>query len=254
MKLIINADDFGLSKGVNRGIIDSFTQGIVTSTTLMANSNAFEDAVSLVIKHPDLGVGVHCVLDAGKPISDPSIIQTLVKEDGTFKRFNDEMLFGINQDELKLELSAQIDKVLNTGIKISHLDSHHHLHMHPAVFETFIKIAQKYNVPIRVSNLDDLPKHQQLLNEIQVDYVVSTFEFYQENLEPSFFLNLDERNPQLDILEVMTHPAYVDDELLELSSYNSPRAIELDVLTDPITKEFIKKYTMINYHDVLKEN
>lgn len=125
-KLIINADDFGFSKSVNYGIIDSYREGILTSTTLMANTPAFEHAVELAKENPGLGVGVHLVLTFSKPLIKNA--RTIVDKNGNFYKA---FVYGtekieIDEQELYNEWDEQIQKVIESGIKPTHLDAHQH--------------------------------------------------------------------------------------------------------------------------------
>ena len=129
-KVIINADDFGYSRGINYGIIDSHRLGILTSTTIMAGMPGFDHAVHLAKENPKLGIGVHLTLTCGYPLLKD--YQTIVDENGKFKHlsfFTHDNNYDF--DEVYREWEAQIEKVLASEIKPSHLDSHHHTHSFP---------------------------------------------------------------------------------------------------------------------------
>src|SRR5277367_32488 len=137
-RLIINADDFGLTHGVNRAIAELHEAKALTSTTLMATGAAFDDAVSIALAHPTLGVGCHVVLTDGAPASPPQSIPTLLGPDGrTFRPalldFIQALLLGKNsRDDIEREARAQIQKLQNAGINVTHLDTHKHAHLFPA--------------------------------------------------------------------------------------------------------------------------
>ncbi|QUV99881.1 ChbG/HpnK family deacetylase [Chloracidobacterium sp. MS 40/45] len=150
-KLIVNADDFGMCVGVNTGILRAHQTGIVTSTTLMANGLAFDDAVARLRDAPRLGVGIHLVLLGGKPVAPPSDVRSLLGPDGTLP--NDFGLFlrrllrrELRPAEIEIEFRAQVDKVLAAGLQPTHLDSHKHTHAHPQVLEVLLRVAESYGI------------------------------------------------------------------------------------------------------------
>ena len=129
----MSADDFGLTEGINRGIIQSFNEGIVTSASLMANTPAFEHAVELARSNPDLAIGAHLNLVKGRPLQPVDKVRSLVNTEGVFytlPRFVPRLLLGrIDFTEVERELRGQMERVRNTGLKITHLDSHRHFHL-----------------------------------------------------------------------------------------------------------------------------
>ena len=131
MKLIINSDDFGYSKGHNYGILRAHTHGLLSSTTLMANGSEVLHAIDLALQHPTLDVGIHVVLDFKKPLSDPSTIPSCVDALGNFRKLSLEEVYSLELEEVKQEIEAQISFLTNQGLKLTHMDSHHHVHMHP---------------------------------------------------------------------------------------------------------------------------
>src|SRR5262249_30986689 len=122
-RLIVNADDFGLSPGINRGIIEAHRKGVVTSASLMATGDAFDDAVLLSRAHPELSIGVHLTLVEGVPVRRPADIPSLVGPDGRFAKslgaFLKVWLTGrIRPEDVGRELDAQVEKVLSRGVVI----------------------------------------------------------------------------------------------------------------------------------------
>lgn len=152
--LIVNADDFGLNASANKGIVECYRAGSVTSTTLMANGPAFEEAVGLAHENPALGVGLHFNLSWGKPVCDASRVPGLVDSDGRF--FSREalakrsLLGGLPPEEVRLELDAQIGKLRAHGIAVTHIDSHQHVHAFGAVFAAVAERCQAERLPMRV--------------------------------------------------------------------------------------------------------
>jgi len=139
-QLIVNADDLGLTPGVNRGILRAFQGGIVTSASLLVTGSAFEEAVALARQNPGLDVGLHLTLVEERAVLGREVLPTLVDEGGRFPRTSSEffrraVLGRINWDEVEREIAAQIARFQKTGLRLSHLNSHQHLHMFPPVFK-----------------------------------------------------------------------------------------------------------------------
>ncbi len=150
-RLIINADDFGLTAGVNRGIVEAQRAGLVTSATVMATSRAFDSAVAMAIAQPELAVGCHVVLVSGEPLLSPARLPTLTESNGKFRKrllaFARAALTGrISADEIAAEATAQIRKVQQAGIVVSHLDTHKHAHIFPAVLRPLLAAARACGV------------------------------------------------------------------------------------------------------------
>jgi predicted glycoside hydrolase/deacetylase ChbG (UPF0249 family) len=155
--LIVNADDFGWTAGVNRGIVEAFRNGIVTSTSLLANGAAFGEAVELFRRAAGLGVGVHLNLSEGAPVAERETVTTLLNNDGELTGGPESLLLrrarrGLQLDEVEREWDAQIQKVRDAGIEPTHLDGHKHVQMLPGLFEIALRLAKRHGVgAIRVS-------------------------------------------------------------------------------------------------------
>jgi predicted glycoside hydrolase/deacetylase ChbG (UPF0249 family) len=151
-RLIINADDFGLTQGVNRAIAELHQAKALTSATLMATGAAFDDAVALAHANPTLGVGCHVTLTDGIPVSSPQSIPTLLGADGkTFRpSLGDfvKMLLRskISEAEIEREALAQVEKLQRAGIHVTHLDTHKHTHLFPAVTRPLLRVAERCSV------------------------------------------------------------------------------------------------------------
>jgi chitin disaccharide deacetylase len=147
-RLIINADDFGLTRGINRAIAELHQANALTSATLMATGPAFDDAVAVAHANPTLGVGCHVVLTDGVPVCDPQSIPTLLGEDGKSFRpslvdFIQVLLRGrIREEEIEREALAQVQKLQRAGIHITHFDTHKHTHLFPAVARPLLRVAE----------------------------------------------------------------------------------------------------------------
>jgi len=155
-KLIVNADDFGFTTGVNTGIIRAFSDGIVTSATIMANGDAFDEAVEMARKHPGLGVGIHLALVGGSPVSSVKAIPSLVDENGLLPRtltrlFRMLVRRAVTTADLLTELRAQVRRVVEAGITPTHFDSHKHSHIHPQVMRAVSIVASEFGV-FRIRN------------------------------------------------------------------------------------------------------
>ncbi|MGD0445709.1 MAG: ChbG/HpnK family deacetylase [Edaphobacter sp.] len=151
-RLIINADDFGLTQGVNRAIEELHQAKVLTSATLMATGPAFEDAVAIAHANPALGVGCHILLTDGVPVLPPEAIPTLLGPDRkTFRPslvdFVQALLRGkISEQEIEREALAQIQKLQHARINITHIDTHKHTHLFPAVCRPLLKIAEQNSI------------------------------------------------------------------------------------------------------------
>lgn len=137
--LTVNADDFGFTRDVNAGIIEAHTRGILTSTTLMANGAAFEDAVRQAAAHPTLDVGAHLTLVGGCSVADP---------ERPLPATTSELVRAVlaRRIDVEGELDAQIRKILGSGIRPTHFDTHKHTHLLPAVLRAVAKLAERYGV------------------------------------------------------------------------------------------------------------
>lgn len=150
-KLIVNADDFGLHSEVNKGIIQGYQKGCITSTSLMPSGAAVEDACELARANPGLGIGIHLTLVAEKPVLPREKVASLLTEDGSF--YADHVAFirnylsgRIDKGQLYAECEAQIARAMSLGLNITHLDSHQHLHTLPGVTEICLELMKKYGI------------------------------------------------------------------------------------------------------------
>ena len=167
MKLIVNADDFGFSNEVNTNIIKCHLDGIVSSATILAGGGQFQEAVELAKQNKNLGIGVHLALDGPNNIGN-NYSSLLDPDTGAF--YEDIVAVkkikqgAFLQKEMIAEYSLQIEKVLNCGILVTHLDHHHHFHLYFPVLKAVIEVAKKYNIQyirpqkILFQNKTSLPK------------------------------------------------------------------------------------------------
>lgn len=151
-RLIVNADDFGLTHGINRAVAELHEAGALTSATLMASGPAFDDAVAIALSHPTLGVGCHIVFTDGMPVSHAETIPTLMGADGkTFRssllEFIAATLAGhIDPEDIIREGMAQVQKLQRAGIDVTHLDTHKHTHMLPAIAQPLLFVAERAGI------------------------------------------------------------------------------------------------------------
>lgn len=220
MKVLFNADDFGLTKGVTDGIIKAHLEGVVDSTTLMMNGLAVNYAITRAKQIPSLQVGIHLVLTWGKPIADN--VPELIKSNGTFKYTSSfQKMKEPNLFQVEKEWEAQIQAFLQTGLPLHHIDSHHHIHGWEPLKEIVLKLANKYTVPVRyVDSLKEYPEI--LLTE------TLWLDFYRDGVDDNIFEKL--RKLPYTSVEVMTHPAIIDEDLKNISSYVEKREEELAIL------------------------
>ena len=149
-KLIVNADDFGFTRGVNAGIVRAFKTGIVTSATIMANGEAFEDAVESARANPGLGVGCHLAIVGERAVAPASEVRSLAPGGilpPTLTQLVIKLARGmISTEEIVREFRAQIERIMNAGIKPTHLDTHKHSHTYPQVMEAIAQVASEFNI------------------------------------------------------------------------------------------------------------
>jgi predicted glycoside hydrolase/deacetylase ChbG (UPF0249 family) len=241
-RLIINADDFGFTRSVNAGIVHAHREGVLTATTLMANGDAFEDAVRLAFETPALDIGCHLVLVqgvsllTGRPLPDTPVrlLRTL----------------AAGQLDVYAELRAQIEKIRDTGIRLSHLDSHKHTHIVPSVFRTVVKLAREFDIPYLRLPLDHTAPFAAAVCRLADRYyrnlarhsrVQMTDHFLGFRLtgfltEETFAVAL--RRLRRGTTEFMCHPGFLGADLKTARTrLKEARLRELEALTSPRIRE-----------------
>ncbi|MHB0871529.1 MAG: carbohydrate deacetylase [Chloroflexota bacterium] len=262
--LIVNADDFGISEGVNRGIVEAHLHGILTSTTVMANMPAFDHAVELKHRHPTLAVGVHLNLTAGKPILPPSSVPDLVDGEGHFLR-GDRFLLRLSLGRIDLrqveaELSAQLERALGAALSPDHLDSHHHVHAHPLLQPMALRIALRHGLEAIRCPVDlglrgggsatarlkavGLSGLGELLRRRARRAGIATPDHFRGLALGMGFSTADLRRLFSELpdgsTELMCHPGYPDRELERQTSYCAGRASELEALLEPTHRQLLE--------------
>ncbi|MBB6715900.1 carbohydrate deacetylase [Clostridium gasigenes] len=250
MKLIVNGDDFGLTIGVSKGIIDAMKNGIMTDTTAMANMPHFEESIKMAKENGINEMGVHLNLTCGKPILSQIEVASLVTEDGNFYKKPNYMPKEIDMDELEKELRAQISKFISTGMKLNHIDGHHHFYIfNESVFRLVLSLAREFNVPVRCPSSE----YMHIVKEFNIkspDIMIG--DFYEGNANEDYLIKRLKELNSLDIVEVMAHPAIIDEELENISSYLNYRTIELNALKSEAIKKFVKgnKIKLIKFSQI----
>lgn len=229
-QVIINADDFGMTPGVTAGILYAHQFGLVTSTTAMVNTPFSKEALELARQHPNLGVGLHFVLDAGRPVS--GAVPSLVDKEGAFLKGED-LKNTAKKEDIKAELIAQLELLLQWHPPVTHIDSHHHQHVHiPQALEAVLEVAEAYQLPVRSFS------ETRWENISGPDYLCHDF-YGEENVQFSFLQDVLTSTKD-GVTEIMCHPAFLDTWLLERSSYTDVRIKELALLTDANIKRLLQ--------------
>lgn len=254
--LIVNSDDYGISKGVNRGILEAHHRGIVTSTTVMINMPAAAPGLDEALRSaPKLGLGLHFNLSFGKPVS--SNVPSLVTDEGRFVSSFDELMDKITRfeaDDLERELTAQFQRfVALSGRVPDHFDAHHgSTYYHPAAYAVMIRLAQEHRLPIRwhgemelghiTTNADGqlAARLQAIVNQYgqprQPDHFLNPI-FSFDSLERSELLKAGLRKVPVGFSEMLVHVGYA--EGLE-EAYTFQREQELAAVTDPSVKALVQ--------------
>jgi predicted glycoside hydrolase/deacetylase ChbG (UPF0249 family) len=235
--LIVNADDFGLTPGVSRGILEAGATGIVTSTTVMVNRPIDPELIAR-LESSGLGAGLHLNLTLGTPIADPRRVPSLVDRDGRFIRDPREAAARADKDEARIELGNQIDAFRALlGRFPTHLDSHHHVGRHEPILELVFDFARAIKVPVRTQD-GQVRAAARGLKIRTPDHFIG-----EADSEPywSAARVLEHlRTLPAGVTEFMTHPGYFDDDLA-YSRYGAQRESELAGLTDPRARELVAR-------------
>jgi hopanoid biosynthesis associated protein HpnK len=149
MNLIITADDFGRSSEINAAVVIAHKQGVLTSASLMVGGDAFDEAVTIARRIPTLAVGLHLVVVDGKPVLPPEQLSRVVDDRGFFPdapvRLGLRYFFdSVARAQIEAEIAAQFEKFAQTGLRLSHVDGHQHLHLHPTIFPLLVSLAARY--------------------------------------------------------------------------------------------------------------
>jgi predicted glycoside hydrolase/deacetylase ChbG (UPF0249 family) len=271
-RLIVNADDLGLSAGVNRGIIECATRGIVTSASVMVNTPGFDDAIARAgTDAPSLGLGLHLNLIVGTPVSRvPTLTDPATGRFWSFAVLLRRASFGqVLAADVARETEAQLGRLRHAGVHVTHLDSHRHTHIHAAIWPAVVDAAARAGVGIirvprepvgtnvgnwRATATKLLLGASRLLAGAHAPRQVDRFVGISMQGVPDFRAQvlhaLDAVRP--GTTELMVHPGYVDDTLREQDGYLAPREAEVRALTSPEVREMIaaRGITLSTFADV----
>ena len=280
-RLIINADDFGVSEEVNEAVIRAYKEGVLTSASLMVTGAAFEQAVRLAKENPGLAVGIHLVTVVGKSVLSHSEIPHLVNRERSFS--NNPTAAGLKyyfspsaRRELRRELAAQFEKFHSTGLPLSHIDGHLHLHVHPVIFKAALDLGAKYGtrrmrVPEEERRLalefDSAGVVQKTIHALLFGGLAK---YMKKELKARGFLfpervygnlqsgRMSERyflyaleNLSAETSEIYFHPAvYADERLLDY--HERQCSIEFEALTSSSVKQRVQELgvKLTNYFDI----
>jgi predicted glycoside hydrolase/deacetylase ChbG (UPF0249 family) len=273
-KLIINADDFGLHRDVNLGIIEAYRHGMVCSTSLMVNGPAVDHAVHLAAENPGLEIGLHLNLSAYQCVAQPSKLNSLVDPTGNFvlqKYHAYEALLHLQKmicsqpkvlKQIAFEFSAQVEKFLDLGLKIGHVNVHQYLSLiHPKITEIYCDLIRQLEVPGRglcFPMLDFLPlsseEHAEIFRQLgspglhTTDHSISNLADAQDQ-KPLFAdysaqilkkLGQLAGSPTVRVVELITHPGIISETVLNLDNYAWARELEWRLVTDLEIKKTLK--------------
>jgi chitin disaccharide deacetylase len=287
-RLIVNADDFGLTPGVNRAIVKAHCEGVVTSCTLMANVGGFNDAVQLAETAPRLSVGCHVVLVDGTPLSNGSEIPSLTagvdrQLEKSISAFAFRVIRGkISASEVEREAAAQIRKVQAAGIEVSHVDTHKHAHIFPQVLKPLLRAARACGIRairnpfgrVGFSGVATRPKLWKRYGELMLlnPFSRSFLQRVKEEgivtpdgslgvaatgvLDEALFRSILEYLPE-GTWEFVTHPGYNDSDLDRIGTrLRDSREVELRLLTSPSIRAELKQQgiELISYRELLRSS
>ena len=290
-RLIVNADDFGFTRGVNAGILRAFERGVLTSATLMANGDAFDEAVAMAKANPRLGVGVHLVAVGGRPVAAPSEIPSLVDADGLLPRTLTDLIKmlargRVRAEHIEREFAAQVGRVRRAGVAPTHLDSHKHSHTQPLVMTALARVADAFNVravrnpfeswraPLITGKAARARRGVYLKQAMMSAAVAPRARAFQRIARehglraPDFFCGvrltglLDAEAVRRVVeglrdgtTELMCHPALYDDELEQAATrLKRERQHELEALTDESVRRSVNAQgvRLINYQELIE--
>jgi hopanoid biosynthesis associated protein HpnK len=289
-QLIVNADDFGLTAGVNRAIVEAHRDGVVSSATLMASGAAFNDAVEVARALPRLSVGCHVVLTDGAPVSPPGAVDTLLAiRSAEPERFYSSLsafaaratLGGFDREQLVAEITAQIRKIQATGLEVTHLDSHKHAHIFPEILAAMLRAARICGVrairspfvPMKAIMAQQFAGKRALLKRYGQVRILNTFARHFRRQTPRAGIRAPDgvigviETGLLDAIllrqaltslpegtwELVCHPGYADADLRAVHTrLVEAREWERNLLTSPELKDFLEKQEIrvISYREM----
>lgn len=256
MKLIINADDFGLTVNVSRGILEGMMNGVITDTSAIVGTCAFYESAKMALSQGITEMGLHCLLTMGKPILPKEQLKTLVNDEGYFYTREEFLKKEVDLKEVKMELTAQVERFLSTGLKLNHIDTHHcFMNKSKEMADLFIDFAKQYDVPLRNEASRLKTKENQLY--FQESKIRLTDFLYFNRGEPYHTIEnvlqfLKYALEKYQCVEIGCHPGYSDDILRDIDILNDDREKELKVFMSKDIKMFIREnhISLITYSEL----
>lgn len=283
-QLVITADDFGLSTGVNAAVEKAWQEGILTNASIMPGAAAFEQAVKIAKRNPGLQIGLHLTLVHGNSVLSNDKIPNLVNTSGEFS--NNPVKTGMRYffdkniyKQLKNEIEAQIQKVVDAGIPISHIDGHLNIHLHPTIFAFLVDLMPHYGITSFRLSQERLRHNLQFDQERKLGKTVERFIFgkltdqarpelkalgirYAEEVKgvlnsgrmtEEYILNIIE-NLQDGLTEIYFHPGILPDTEISRRMPHYKHQEELAAITSPAIRQRLKelKVTVQNYRGDIK--
>ncbi|MDZ8054791.1 MAG: hopanoid biosynthesis-associated protein HpnK [Aulosira sp. ZfuVER01] len=279
--VIINGDDFGFSAGVNQAIIQAYEQGVLTSTSLMVTGDAAEEAIAWARNHPNLAVGLHLVLVCGRAVLPPSQIPHLVDPKGNFS--DSPLIAGLRYqfhpaacEELRQEIRAQLEKFRDSGLPLSHVDGHLHLHTHPVILRILTELSQEFGIRVIRLPSEELQfnlklDRRNLITKLVWSGVFGRLRSYGESLLKSHSIKYADRvygllqtssmtekyllglipQIQADLVEIYSHPAVINTGE-PLNGPSGSGAAELSALLSEHVRQSLTTngFELTNYHRV----
>ncbi len=232
--LIINADDFNLTSGVDRAILDCHDRGVVSSTTILMTFPIKKNKIKHLLNRPFLGKGIHLSITLGEPRSSSF--------KSSFSKMSPQKIKSIPEVKLMKEFEAQILQFQDSfGVLPTHIDTHHHLHIYSNLFNVILKLSYKYKIPHRLVPLNTSEVRRSLLKDkIPIPH------YFFGDLDHKKHWTLTSLCRQISSLpkgvsEIMVHPGFVTKELTKISSFNQAREVERKALIHDRLKNLVKQ-------------
>lgn len=285
-RLILNADDFGLSPGVNRAVETAWREGLLTQASMMTGAAAFDEAVDIAHRNKGLQIGLHLTLVQGTPVLPPEQIPGLVADNGNFP--DNPMAVGIRlffdrglRQQLKAEIEAQILKLRTTGLPFSHIDGHLNIQMHPTVFELLCELMPVHGITSFRITSESLRKNlaynkrrllgktterlvfgllsnhaRPYLQKLGIGYADEIRGLYNSGQIDEAYLLSAIKNLQPGLTELYLHPGCLPDAEITRRMPDYHHEDELYALTSPLVRKALQKADVVlcNYRNEVKKD
>ncbi len=248
MKLIINAEDFGLSQSINKGICEGLKQGFITSASLFVNAQHTDEAVKMIKQNNFKNVGIHLNLTYGKPVCKQEEVPHLVESDGSF-HYMCSMPFYATYEDVKKELKAQIEKFYSFGITPTHLDYHHYFYSSQEVMQAYLELAKEFSLPVR--SMTEKTK------QMALDMGIKTTDMFLSDFHESYSGPTEQKLEQITqflktkkgTCELMTLPGYIDEFTISQTNYLG-RELELKSLKKAFEDGVFDELELVNFSQI----